>query len=98
MKKISLLCLILGTLFSCAPKNITQVEKTEPTFPNQATEQGAQLYAQNCGKCHRLFEISEFPKERWDKVLPPMIKKARLSEEDGLKVTEFVYWKLSATK
>jgi mono/diheme cytochrome c family protein len=52
------------------------------------------LYTNNCGKCHDLPVISEHSIERWNKVLPPMIKKSKLDEAQGANVTAYVNWQL----
>jgi len=52
------------------------------------------LYTNNCGKCHGLPVISDHSKERWDKVLPPMNKKAKLDEAQSAQVTAYVNWQL----
>lgn len=63
-------------------------------FPSSEESEGFALYGASCGRCHKLFEVKDFTQERWNEVLPPMIKKAKLDDEQGRKVTAFVNWKL----
>ena len=71
-----------------------KVNEKVQEFPSADESEGLAIYGASCGRCHKLFEIKDFSQERWDEVLPPMIKKAKLDEEQGRKVTAYVNWKL----
>ena len=104
MKKVFIAFAALGFFAACQPKTaeiVEEVKKVEEVKeatmlrPGTDTEMaGMDLYTNNCGKCHDLPVISEHSKERWNKVLPPMIKKSKLDEAQGASVTAYVNWQL----
>ena len=71
-----------------------KVNEKAQDLPSKEETEGLALYGASCGRCHKLFEVSDFSEARWAEVLPPMIKKAKLDEEQGKKVTAYVNWKL----
>ncbi len=104
MKKMFIAFAALGLFAACQPKTaevVEEVKKVEEvkvaTMLRPGTDAemaGMKLYANNCGKCHDLPVISEHSIERWNKVLPPMIKKSKLDEAQGANVTAYVNWQL----
>lgn len=104
MKKIVIAFAALGLFAACQPKtaeiveedkNVEEVKVSTTLRPGTDVEMaGMALYTNNCGKCHGLPVISEHSIERWNKVLPPMIKKSKLDEAQGASVTAYVNWQL----
>jgi cytochrome c5 len=104
MKKVFIAFAALGFFAACQPKTaeiVEEVKKVEEvkvsTMLRPGTDAemaGMALYTNNCGKCHDLPVISEHSIERWNKVLPPMIKKSKLDEAQGANVTAYVNWQL----
>jgi cytochrome c5 len=104
MKKIVIAFAALALFAACQPKTtqvIEEVKKVEEVKESKmlrpgtdAEMNGMALYTNNCGKCHDLPVIGEHSKERWDKVLPPMIKEAKLDAAQGANVTAYVNWQL----
>jgi cytochrome c5 len=104
MKKIVIAFAALALFAACQPKTtqvieevkkVEEVKESKMLRPGTDTEMdGMALYTNNCGKCHDLPVIGEHSKERWDKVLPPMIKEAKLDAAQGANVTAYVNWQL----
>lgn len=104
MKKIVIAFAAFGLFAACQPKTtevVQEVKKVEEVKestmlrPGTDTEMaGMALFTNNCGKCHDLPVISDHSKERWNKVLPPMIKEAKLDAAQGANVTAYVNWQL----
>jgi len=98
MKKVVFAVAALGIFAACQPKTAEVVEVVKETKTLRAGTEaelaGMALYTNNCGKCHGLPVISDHSKERWDKVLPPMNKKAKLDEAQSAQVTAYVNWQL----
>jgi cytochrome c5 len=65
---------------------------TTATKGGAATElaDGESIFGQKCGKCHEFHEPGDFKASEWDKVLPKMVQKAKLSDEDAGKVRAWV--------
>ncbi|MDP4798213.1 MAG: hypothetical protein NWR50_05050 [Crocinitomicaceae bacterium] len=104
MKKIVIAFAALALFAACQPKTtqvVEEVKKVEEVKESKMLRPGTDnemagmaLYTINCGKCHDLPVIGEHSKERWDKVLPPMIKEAKLDAAQGANVTAYVNWQL----
>lgn len=52
--------------------------------------EGKVLYQANCGKCHDLFEPRALTQAQWNRIIPPMAKKAKIDETTQLKITAFL--------
>jgi cytochrome c5 len=50
------------------------------------TVAGKRIYANRCGKCHALPTPAQYSVTRWDNILPIMIPRARLTNEEALHV------------
>lgn len=71
------------------------IENKETTeMPKSAVGEGKLVLLTKCAKCHEAPEVDKYSKEKWDKILPPMIKKAQLTEEEANNVSAYVYWEL----
>ena len=84
-------------LANCSPKAGKSVAATpapttteNPHYSATQLAEGKAIYTANCGKCHKLFTPESKSVEKWEKVLPPMIKKAKLDETRGLLVRAYV--------
>jgi cytochrome c5 len=107
MKKIVIAFAALTLFAACQPKTtqiveevkkveeVTEVKESKMLRPGTDAEMdGMALYTNNCGKCHDLPVIGDHSKERWNKVLTPMIKEAKLDASQGANVTAYVNWQL----
>ena len=93
-KKILLPILVAGlaTLAACSAKKATataaaltqaDADKAAINFPGAtlaSLNEGKMHYENNCGKCHALFQPTEFSTEKWHKVVPPMAEKAEVDK------------------
>jgi cytochrome c5 len=52
---------------------------------------GKDIYENNCAKCHRLFEATEFKKEEWAPILVEMQKKAHLNDAQMASISSYIY-------
>lgn len=89
--------IFMGTLalVSCSPKTTTVDTKEETMkFPNATVEEGFNLNAQHCARCHKLKTVDDYSREQWDKILPNMAKKAKLTPEQEATINEYINWEL----
>lgn len=90
--------IFMGTLalVSCSPKTTTVgTEEKNLDFPNEIVEEGYNLQAQYCTRCHKLKTVDNYTREQWDKILPNMAKKAKLTPEQEATVNEYINWELN---
>lgn len=95
--KFKALILIGGlALVSCSPKTTTVDTKEDVMkFPNETVEQGFNLSAQHCARCHKLKTVDNYSREQWDKILPNMARKAKLTAEQEATINEYINWELN---
>ncbi len=89
--------IFMGTLalVSCSPKTTTVDTKEETLkFPNATVEEGFNLSAQHCARCHKLKTVDDYSREQWDNILPNMAKKAKLTPEQEATINEYINWEL----
>jgi cytochrome c5 len=53
--------------------------------------EGEQLYATSCKKCHKLYAPSSRTAQEWKPILVVMTGKAKLSETETSKVADYIY-------
>lgn len=100
MKYITGLLFFLGSglIISCATSlylpTDAQVAWVNNTYQTSATladlETGKTLYAENCVKCHNLYEPAAFSIGEWKEIIPGMAKNAELSAKNTLLVQYYL--------
>lgn len=94
MKNIFFLASSLIVLAACTPKTAEVIEPVETvTFPNTDVASGSKLYAENCGKCHKLKTVTNYSTEQWKTIVPKMAKKAKIDGTAESQVLQYVLWK-----
>ncbi len=94
MRKIVVLlyiCLATALLAACAKKTtptksavVTDEVAVEKGKYNAAQiAQGKIVYEQNCAQCHELHQPAEFNIAQWNRILPRMSRKAKLTDEQA---------------
>ncbi len=51
---------------------------------------GRTLYINHCGSCHNLHLPEHYTRKQWEKELPEMQQKAKISDEDAKLIRNFV--------
>ena len=77
MKTAPLFLLLLISV-GCAPKETARIEP------------GADLYANKCGGCHRLYKKESFQGEKWKEIMARMKIKAHLNETEEKLITQYL--------
>jgi hypothetical protein len=103
MKKIALVLVLVSTsllLIKCTPKKITttaisaenkaKIDEIRRNYTQAQMDEGKTIWQSNCNKCHRLHEPAEHSIDKWEKVLPDMSHRAKLSEADAGKLHAFI--------
>jgi hypothetical protein len=60
----------------------------ETVAPDTAT--GRRLYAVRCVRCHDAPDVTKYTMERWDKILPTMLPRARMDNEQSLHIRSWI--------
>ena len=96
-KKLLLLsALALGSILmvQCSPKaaksTTASTTKPEPRYTAAQVEEGHTIYTNNCAKCHKLINPADKSLDKWNSVLPRMIGKAKLDDQQGALVRAYV--------
>lgn len=86
-------------IVSCATKVANTIAHTEP-FPTKAEAmanfseaelaQGETLFANNCDRCHKLFEPESRDAEKWNNVLKRMLPRTELTQEESRLVRAYL--------
>ena len=97
MKFKALAVLVAGMAMASCSSKTTTVDTKEETkkFPNTKVEEGFALNAEHCTKCHKLKDTKAYSREQWDKILPNMAKKAKITAEQEATINEYINWELS---
>lgn len=70
-----------------------QVQIAQTRWPNTTApelSEGQSIYANNCNKCHELFEITRFGEKKWIHEIADMAPKAELNKEQTAKLTKYI--------
>ena len=59
-------------------------------LPPPPDKSGAQLWADNCSRCHNIRSPSEFSPRQWEAIVHHMRLRADLTGEEQRKITEFL--------
>jgi hypothetical protein len=51
---------------------------------------GRTLYVNHCGSCHNLHLPEQYTRQHWEKEIPEMQQKAKISEEEAKLITNFI--------
>ncbi len=57
---------------------------------NHASKSGAQLWGENCGRCHNIRPTTSLDDDHWELVVQHMRTRAGLTEDEAFKITEFL--------
>lgn len=61
-------------------------------------QQGKTLMEQRCIKCHSMKVVQDYSPERWEKILPKMSRKAKLSPQESSTLERYILWELKRTR
>ena len=93
---ISISLIALFAFTSCGNKKVaTETKETSKKFPNEKIEEGFNLSAEYCVKCHKLKVVDDYSREQWDKILPNMARKAKITPEQEAAINEYINWELA---
>jgi hypothetical protein len=86
---IIIFCAVVTWLIGCtANKQFGEV--SAGTTPSAAEKSGAQLWAENCVRCHNIRSPSNYSPAQWEVVMMHMRVRANLTPQEHKKILEFL--------
>src|SRR6266550_4251176 len=82
-------CAALTWVISCAA-NKQSGEVSSGTTPSAAEKSGAQLWAENCVRCHNIRSPSNYSPAQWEVVMMHMRVRANLTPQEHKKILAFL--------
>jgi len=79
----------LTWLIGCAAKQESG-QVAAGTTPSAAEKSGAQLWAENCVRCHNIRSPSNYSPAQWEVVMMHMRVRTNLTPEEHKKIIEFL--------
>lgn len=83
---------LIALIMACSPKTSTEVvTEMEEVSMTAEMSSGKSIYESRCIKCHGYKEIKNYSRAQWEKILPAMMEKAQLAEEEKKQVHAYVF-------
>ncbi len=77
-------------MYSGGNKSASSSATEKKTYTDVQLTHGKTIVSDHCDKCHELHAPSEFTVKEWGDILPSMVKKAELTEEQATLVTAWI--------
>jgi hypothetical protein len=87
---ITIFCAAAAWLVLGCAANKQSGEVAAGTNPSTAEKSGAQLWAENCVRCHNIRSPSSYSPAQWEVVMMHMRVRANLTPEEHKKILEFL--------
>jgi mono/diheme cytochrome c family protein len=84
-----LICLLLGAC-SAALYIPTSDDATRVGVSTDDLLAGRKLYTNHCGSCHNLHLPEQYTRKRWEKELPEMKQKAKITDDQVRLISNFL--------
>lgn len=93
---ISILLAGCATVSTLKPKNtdLALMQQKAPGISLEEAQKGFKLFKFNCAGCHNLPKPDVYTINRWEKILPEMLGKAKISSEtDAMLIRNYLHAK-----
>ena len=90
---LAVVALALAVVTGCKSESKSSASgkaATQPAANAQAAKGGAQLWAENCSRCHNVRSPSSFSDEQWDVAVMHMRLRAPLTAQEHRSIVEFL--------
>jgi hypothetical protein len=78
------------TAFTPSQKQLDVVEKRWPNSSVEDLKEGQKIFVTKCTECHMAYEITGFSEKKWLREIDHMAPKAKLTQEEKLKLTKHI--------
>lgn len=76
--------------YAPSEKEINLAQKNWPNTTAEELKEGNSIYKNQCTQCHKNFTITNFSEKKWKHEIDDMAPKAKLTDEQKLKLTKFI--------
>lgn len=76
--------------FMPSDKQLESAQKRWPATSFAEIQEGQAIYTGKCASCHMLYDIMEFGEKKWVHEIEKMSPKAKLSEDEKLKLSKHI--------
>jgi len=84
-----LICLLLGAC-SAALYIPTSDDANRLGVSTETLLAGRKLYTNHCGSCHNLYLPEQFSRQHWEKEIPEMKQKAKITDVEAQMISNFI--------
>jgi hypothetical protein len=84
---------VIMNVTGCQSSSSESAASTQPLLgfiPPAPDQSGAQLWSDNCARCHNLRPPGEFSPRQWGVIVQHMRMRANLTGQEARKITEFL--------
>lgn len=78
------------TAYSPSDKELSVAQRLWPNTSAEELKEGDKIYKNECTQCHKNFTITKFSEKKWKHEIEDMSPKAKLTEDQKLKLTKFI--------
>jgi hypothetical protein len=72
--------------FAPSAEDLLAMQTKVPGITYDEAIQGYKLYVSHCGNCHRIHNPRQYTAIQWNKILPEMFEKAKITNDDQQKL------------
>jgi cytochrome c5 len=98
MKKALLVVIILVAVAGCSAKTFVPTDQQLPVMQQKVpgitmenARAGYTIYSKKCAGCHQLYHPGKYNATQWNRILPKMFPRAKVTSEDQQKlITDYV--------
>ncbi len=76
--------------YAPSEKELSLAQKNWPNTTAEELKEGNSIYKNQCRECHKNFTITKFSEKKWKHEIDDMSPKAKLTEDQKLKLTKFI--------
>lgn len=99
MKRVSVIVLVSVIIAACSAKSfaptsgqLVVMQNKVPGITLENAEAGYKLFSDKCSGCHQLYRPNKYSITQWNRILPKMFPKAKVSSEEQQKlVRDYLY-------
>ena len=85
-------CSATGKLAQPSMADLDKMKLKVPDITYDRAVAGYNIYKANCNSCHGLHRPTEYKKQRWEKILPEMLGKAKIVDpEETKKLADYLF-------